>query len=143
MEKSSVIFSQGNGGLPKIEIRTEWSDAEIYLNGAHVTKFQRKGEPPLLFLSEKSKFQSGQAIRGGVPVIFPWFGAREGKQMHGFARNQTWNLKEISHDSTTVTVKLRLPESAESAEFPKFDGEYLVTVGETLGLELKITNRSN
>jgi len=63
--------------------------------------------------------------------------------MHGFARNQTWELKEVSHGSKNTTVKLSLPESAESAEFPKFGAEYFITIGETLVLELKITNRSN
>lgn len=143
MENSNrVSFSNGNGGLPKINIHTEWSDAEIYLNGAHVTKFQRKDEPPLLFLSEKSRFEKGHPIRGGVPVIFPWFGAREGKQMHGFARNQSWELKEITDAYNSVILKLILPNSAESAEYPKFTAEYFVTVGETLALELKVTNQS-
>jgi D-hexose-6-phosphate mutarotase len=143
MEKSNVTFCHGNGGLPKIEIHTEWSDAEIYLLGAHVTKFQRKGEAPLLFVSEKSRFEKGHPIRGGVPIIFPWFGAREGKPAHGFARNQTWELSEISHTSENVTLKLRLPDSPEAKEFPKFTAEYFVTVGETLALELRITNQSN
>ncbi|MEO5804838.1 MAG: D-hexose-6-phosphate mutarotase [Verrucomicrobiota bacterium] len=143
MEKSSVIFSKGNGGLPKINVHTDWSEAEIYLNGAHVTKFQIKGEAPLLFMSEKSRFEKGHPIRGGVPVIFPWFGAREGKQMHGFARNLTWELKEISHGSNAVILKLALPDTPEAAEFPIFRAEYWVTVGETLALELKITNQSN
>lgn len=138
-----IIFCNGNGGLQKINIHTESSDAEIYLNGAHVTKFQRKGEPPLLFLSEQSKFQSGQPIRGGVPIIFPWFGAKEGKPMHGFARTQTWEMKEISCNDDAVTLKLSLPESPESAEFPKFTAEYSITVGQMLSLELKITNRAN
>ena len=138
-----VIFSKGNGGLQKIDIHTQWSDAEVYLNGAHVTHFQRKGESPLLFLSGQSKFQNGQPIRGGVPIIFPWFGAHEGKPMHGFARTQTWELKEISHAADGVTLQLSLPDSPESAEFPELTAEYFVTVGETLLLELRITNRSN
>lgn len=140
---SRVIFGKGKGGLAKINIHTALSDAEIYLQGAHVTHFQRKDEPPLLFLSEQSKFQNGQAIRGGVPIIFPWFGAREGKPMHGFARNQPWELTEISHHADATTLVLALPESSESAGFPKFTAQYLVTVGEKLSLELRIANHSN
>lgn len=143
MENSKIIFSEGNGGLRKLEIHTEHSNAEIYLQGAHVTKFQRKGEAPLLFLSEKSRFEQGHPIRGGVPIIFPWFGAREGKPAHGFARNLTWNLEEISSGSENVTLKLRLPDSPEAKEFPKFTAEYFLTVGESLALELRITNESN
>ena len=70
------IFS-GKGGLPAIQVETEWSLAEIYLHGAHVTGFQKKGEAPLLFMSGASDFHLEKPIRGGVPVIFPWFGPRE------------------------------------------------------------------
>ena len=73
-----VIFTEGNGELSKLEINTAWSRAELYLHGAHLTHFQKKDEPPVLFMSQLSRFQQGTPIRGGIPVIFPWFGAREG-----------------------------------------------------------------
>ena len=85
-----VTIVQGGGDLPKIKVKTDWSAAEIYLLGAHVTGFQKNGEPPLLFLSRASQFVLGKAIRGGVPIIFPWFGAREGFPSHGFARVTEW-----------------------------------------------------
>src|ERR1039458_5209367 len=81
-----VTFLDGQGELPMLEIGTAWSTAEIYLHGAHVTQFRKKDEPPLLFLSQCSRFNEGQPIRGGVPVVFPWFGPREGLGQHGFAR---------------------------------------------------------
>src|SRR5512142_2972783 len=81
-----VTFLDGQDELPMLEISTRWSTAEIYLLGAHVTQFKKKDEPPLLFLSQCSRFAEGQPIRGGVPVIFPWFGPREGLGQHGFAR---------------------------------------------------------
>ncbi|MEP6663785.1 MAG: D-hexose-6-phosphate mutarotase, partial [Verrucomicrobiota bacterium] len=142
-DSKRIVFSEGNGQLPKIEVHTEWSDAEIYLQGAHVTQFQRKNEPALLFTSAESKFQSGQPIRGGVPIIFPWFGASEGKNgMHGFVRNQEWKLSSHQEENGAVVLHFTLPDSPQAAEFPKFSAEYFVTVGKTLGLELKITNQS-
>src|ERR1035441_3851061 len=89
-----VTFLDGQGELPMLEISTPWSTAEIYLHGAHVTQFKKRDEPPLLFLSQCSRFVEGHPIRGGVPVIFPWFGAREGLAQHGFARVKAWDLKE-------------------------------------------------
>ncbi len=85
-----VTFAGGNGGLPKINITTGRSTAEIYLHGAHITGFQKNGEPPLLFLSAKSHFAPGQPIRGGVPICFPWFGNRDGQPSHGFAYAFRW-----------------------------------------------------
>ena len=63
--------------------------------------------------------------------------------MHGFARNQNWELASILHRDDEVTLILTLPESPESAEFPKFTAEYSMTVSQKLSLELKVTNRSS
>ena len=138
-----VIFLDGRGELPMLEIITRWSTAEIYLLGAHVTHFKRNDEPPLLFLSQCSRFQNGQPIRGGIPIILPWFGAREGLGQHGFVRNQPWQLKEVLPASDgSVSVKFRYPEYPESAMYPPFTAEYVVTVNENLTLELSVTNKS-
>ncbi|HXT11436.1 MAG TPA: D-hexose-6-phosphate mutarotase [Candidatus Angelobacter sp.] len=138
-----VIFLEGRGDLPMVEITTAWSTAEIYLHGAHVTNFKRHNELPLLFLSQCSRFQEGQPIRGGVPVIFPWFGPREGLPMHGFARIKSWELKEMvpSLDGT-VCLRFQLPDVPEAATYPEFCAEYVVTINDSLTLELIVTNKS-
>src|SRR5690606_19152537 len=123
-------------------IHTPNSRAEIYLQGAHVTHFQRHGEEPILFLSAESKYENGQAIRGGIPIIFPWFGAKEGKPMHGFARNQAWSLQQIINQGDSVTLRFKLPESDQSAAFPRYAAEYFVTVSGTLSMELQVSNHS-
>ncbi len=35
--------------MPRIVITSPAADAEIYLHGAHVTRFQQKGQKPVLF----------------------------------------------------------------------------------------------
>lgn len=126
-----------------IEVTTAWSTAEVYLHGAHVTHFQKQNEPPLLFLSRVSRFDAGHPIRGGIPIIFPWFGPREGKPAHGFARLKAWDLKEIVPATNgSVRLRLGLPQSEEASEFPPFTVEYSITVGAALELELAVTNTS-
>ena len=138
-----VAFLDGRGELPMLEITTAWSKAEIYIQGAHVTHFRRTDEPPLLFLSQCSRFAEGQPIRGGVPVVFPWFGPREGMPQHGFARLKTWELKEFAPaPGGSVSVRFRLPDCPEASTFPPFTADYIVTVSETLKLELVVTNNS-
>ena len=138
-----VDFEDGNGDLPKLEITTDASEAELYLHGAHVTGFRRRGEAPLLFTSQFSRFERGQAIRGGVPVIFPWFGAREGEPSHGFARVQEWRLNEItSLPPGGANIRLGLGENPSAATCPSFTANYIVTVTHVLRLELVITNTS-
>jgi D-hexose-6-phosphate mutarotase len=138
-----VTFLDGQGELPMVEISTAWSTAEIYLLGAHVTHFRKKDEPPLLFVSQCSRFAEGQPIRGGIPVIFPWFGSREGLGHHGFARVKAWNLKEFAPaPDGSVSVRFRLPDCPEAAGFPAFTADYIVTVNQSLTLQLVITNES-
>jgi glucose-6-phosphate 1-epimerase len=84
------------GGLTRVAISTPAADADLYLQGAHLANWKPRGQRPVLFLSPKSLFAPGKAIRGGVPIIFPWFGARsDGKPgpAHGFARTSEWTIE--------------------------------------------------
>ncbi len=136
-----VTLLEGNGELTKVEVTTDWSTAEIYLHGAQVTDFAKKGEPSLLFTSQFSRFAAGQPIRGGIPVVFPWFGPREGEPMHGFARLAEWELHEaIAVPEGGVSLRFSLPPTAESGFWPPFSANYIVTITDKLALELIVTN---
>jgi D-hexose-6-phosphate mutarotase len=138
-----VTFANGNGGLPKINITTGRSTAEIYLHGAHVTGFQKGGEPPLLFMSRLSQFAAGKPIRGGVPVCFPWFGPRKGDVIHGFARITEWEL--VATTATPgggVALRFRLPATTANAAWPAYRAEFVVAVTDQLTMELMATNES-
>ena len=138
------MFLNGRGDLPMLEITTPWSSAEIYLHGAQVTHFKKNGEPPLLFLSQCSRFAAGQPIRGGIPIIFPWFGKPTDKpNQHGFARIQDWDLRELAvTPDGSVSVRLQMAECADSSEYPSCAVDYLVTVSATLTVELVVLNKS-
>jgi D-hexose-6-phosphate mutarotase len=125
-----------------LQITTPWSAAEVYLHGAHVAQFQKAGEPPLLFMSAQSRFEKDAPIRGGIPVIFPWFGKPADKPgQHGSVRSRAWDLKEIATSPDgAVTVRLVLPSSADLPAAVTV--EYLVTVRDTLTAELVVTNQS-
>ncbi|HTX20566.1 MAG TPA: D-hexose-6-phosphate mutarotase [Candidatus Aquilonibacter sp.] len=143
MSTKSVELTTGHGGLPLVKIRTPWSAAEICLHGAHVTHFQKNGEPPLLFVSAKSHFATSEAIRGGVPICFPWFGPRDGGPAHGLARILSWDLAETSvANNGSVTVRLRLPKENLTSEWSALRTEFVVTVADTLTMELVATNES-
>lgn len=138
-----VRLQEGNGDLLKVEIDTDFSEAELYLQGAHVTEFRKKGEAPLLFTSHFSRFEKQQAIRGGVPVIFPWFAAREGEPFHGFARISQWRLNEVTAlPAGGVSLRLALGPVSAAATWPAFTLNYVVTVTDSLRLELIATNTS-
>jgi D-hexose-6-phosphate mutarotase len=136
-----VRFVPGNGGLTKTVVTTNTSAAEIYLHGAHVTGFQKNGESPLLFMSDKSLFAPGKAIRGGVPICFPWFGSREGLPAHGFARVMAWELVATTAlPDGSVCVRFQLPENAGGANAFLGKVDFIVTVNDALTMELHVTN---
>ena len=138
-----VSIEPGNGDLPMVSIVTDRSEAELYLQGAHVSGFQRLKEPPILFMSQFSRFEVGKPIRGGIPLIFPWFGARDGEAAHGFVRTSDWRLNEVSAlPAGGVTLRLGLLETAAAAMWPPFLMDYVVTITDVLKLELITTNTS-
>ena len=138
------MFLDGQGELPMIGISTIWSSAEVYLQGAHLTTFRRHGEPPITFMSQCSRFTEGQPIRGGIPVIFPWFGMREGMGNHGFARVKNWELKEFAPaPDGSVSVRFRLPDCPEASSYPPFTADYVITVSDALTLQLIVANKSS
>lgn len=65
------------------------SSALIDLHGAQVLSWLCDGVEQL-FLSPAAAFVPGQAVRGGIPVIFPQFGTFGPGLRHGFARLRTW-----------------------------------------------------
>ena len=138
-----VEIINGKAGLPLVRITTPWSTAGIYLLGVHLAHFQKNGEPPLIFMSAKSYFATGKPIRGGVPICFPWFGNRDGEPSHGFVRLAEWQLiKTAATPDGTVTVHFALPAIAGREAWKNLRTEFVVTVGETLTMELTATNES-
>ncbi len=78
-------------------------DAQIFLQGAHLASFR-----DWLFLSPQSNFAEGKAIRGGIPVIFPYFGANKTDKsapQHGFARTALWKLESQNEDGASLSLQ--------------------------------------
>lgn len=136
----------GNGRLAKIHIETPSAKAEVYLHGAQITSWQPAGAGEVLFLSEKSNWQDGKAIRGGIPVCFPWFRAKADDPQapsHGFVRTREWQVESISsvaEDAVCARLSTRSDDRSRRWWPFEFRLEYAVTVGKTLKLELTMTN---
>lgn len=141
-----VVLEAGNGGLERVRVSGPRAEAEIYLQGGHVTRWQPRGAAPVLFLSGRAVYAPGKAIRGGVPIIFPWFGPHATdptKPMHGFARSRPWRLAGSGPGADgAVVVEFALDDDAATrAVWPSpFALRYRVTVGEKLTMELATTN---
>ena len=71
--------------------------------------FQPAGERPWLWCAEQ--WPLAGAIRGGVPVCWPWYGRHPSEDLwpsHGWARLLDWKLVESQEDEEGVTLTWRL-----------------------------------
>ncbi len=136
----------GNGGLPKVSITSPAAAGEIYLHGAQVTSWRPAGAEDVFFLSSQSRWENGQAIRGGVPICFPWFRAKSDDPLapaHGFVRTKSWELDAIAQHRNAISVSM-FTESDETSKrwwLADFRLVLRATFGSELHLELELTNR--
>jgi len=68
--------------------------ATMSLYGGQVLTWQPTGEKPIFWLSDDAQYSQKKAIRGGIPICWPWFGPYKNGGNHGFARQQFWELTE-------------------------------------------------
>jgi glucose-6-phosphate 1-epimerase len=129
----------GNGGLAKVVIMIPAAQGEIYLHGAHVTSWKPRDAQPVLFVSAKSRWQDGRAIRGGVPICFPWFADKADNPKapaHGFVRTTTWQLESISQSGDAVTVGMFTESNNDTKKW--WPGDFRLTHRATFGSELTL-----
>jgi glucose-6-phosphate 1-epimerase len=142
-----LTFKPANGGLLAAHVTAPAAEATVYINGAHLTHWKPAGQASAIFTSPKSDFIAGKPIRGGVPVIFPWFSERhDGKTgpMHGFARISDWQLAfaAMSGDDLHLMWTLEPNDLSRSLGFDHFKVSYRMTIGHKLTLELTVANDS-
>ena len=141
-----IELKRFESGLEYIEISNRSAGARISLQGAHLFHYQREGELPLMWLSGKSRFEPGKAIRGGVPICWPWFGPHPSDSampQHGFARTSLWELIKTHEKAKDVSqAAFRLKSSPENFNLWPFHFELLftVTVGRSLSMHLTTRN---
>jgi glucose-6-phosphate 1-epimerase len=138
-------LTAAEGGLVAVQITSPAAEATIYLHGAHVTHWKPQGFEPVIFMSQRAEFAASKAIRGGVPVIFPWFGERhdgEAGPQHGFARTAAWDLAfaAMTGDEVHLVFTLGPSELSRTLGFDNFRLSYRMTVGRTLTMELTVAN---
>jgi glucose-6-phosphate 1-epimerase len=145
----AVKIESGRGSQPKITVGTELASAEIYLFGAQITRFQPHGAAPVLFLSRASCFDGRKPIRGGIPLVFPWFGPRADMPNlppHGFARTRNWDIEscDARADGSVRIVLTSHNDEATLRLWPHaFSLRYIVIISRVLDVTLEVRNCSD
>lgn len=134
-----IRFEEVTERYPVIRIQNQQAKAGIALHGAHLFDYQPTGKTPVIFTSSEAVYRAGKAIRGGIPVCWPWFGSREGKPSHGYARTSFWTLEKVESTGETTRLLFTLPKIVHSALTATLEFH----IGETLTLALYTTNEGD
>ncbi|HKW50076.1 MAG TPA: D-hexose-6-phosphate mutarotase [Gemmatimonadaceae bacterium] len=134
--------------MEKVEIAAvDGARAEAYPHGAQVTSWKPASGEERLFLSGRSNFGPETAIRGGVPIIFPQFGAMGTLQKHGFARVLKWEKIRAGQTSAgqgEAQFRLTANERTRSTWNHAFSASFVVSVHNmALSLALSVLNEDS
>ena len=140
-------FMEGEGGFPLIKIDNGKARALISVYAGQVLSFRPVNQAhDLFFLSDAAYYQTGKAIKGGIPICWPWFGPDpddRGRAAHGFVRNRPWMVRateSLADGDTRVTLGLVDSPETRGIWPAAFDLSLEVTVGDGLRVELITRN---
>jgi glucose-6-phosphate 1-epimerase len=148
--ENELQFVDIEHGFTYIEINNAKAHATISTYSGQVLSYRPKSQKDdLLFVSDKAYYESGKAIKGGIPVCWPWFGADpdgQGRPAHGFVRNRQWEVSgsESLADGSTKVV-LGLVDSDETRQIwpHPFKLNIEITVGDSLSVALVTHNNGD
>lgn len=144
-----VHLGQSRGGLV-LDIATDAATATIALQGAQVLSWAPRGHDDMLWCSPVSPLGGGKAIRGGIPLCWPWFGLHEDdtKPQHGYARNLVWDLVDVAaldDDGGHIVLTLRMPLVARERNLfaAGANATAFIDIGRRLSVRLETDNTGN
>lgn len=137
-------------GHSALQLRTRHGTAVIALHGAHLLSWLPAGQREVFWLSPQS-LPEPAAIRGGVPVCWPWF-AKQGQAanaaQHGPVRNLPWQLSAIEQSKDDEISLTLAPVAQSSADPTSMEGvppglqvSLNVVLGNTLRQTLRTQNQ--
>ncbi|MFT4746307.1 MAG: glucose-6-phosphate 1-epimerase, partial [Congregibacter sp.] len=98
-------------GIQVLHISNAFATAEISLFGGHVLSFKPKHDArERLWISQSALFDGKKAIRGGIPICWPWFGdhsCNNDVAAHGYVRTQTWQVLNSEETDLGTTINLK------------------------------------
>lgn len=144
---AQILFRQLGEGVVVAEIDNSLATATISLYGGHVVSWRPKHQvEPVLWVSKLAQFKPGKAIRGGVPICWPWFGAHPSNAelpAHGYARISPWevvSVRALDIGATEITLALSDTDLSRDHGPRAVRLSVRITVGAALEVALTTTN---
>lgn len=144
-ETPEFTVSEPEPGFPVIDVQTPVSAATVALHGAQVLTWAPTDHPPVLYVSPKARMTPGTALRGGIPICWPWFGDHPedpSKPSHGIARTRFWELVSASLVGKVASLVFKLtPDEETKALFPHdFELTATIRIADKLRVKLNMKN---
>lgn len=117
-----------------LQLKNAHGSVAVHPVGATVCSWIPTGDTERLFVSPHSAFAPGKAIRGGIPVCWPWFARDREGPSHGVVRTREWSLVERSED--TLVLALEDDEHTREVWPHAFRVELTVQLGASLTVTL-------
>lgn len=145
--------------LLAVRVENRQAQATVFLQGAQLSHYQRRNQQPTIWCSDLNEYSEGQALRGGIPVCWPWFGALSDNvdsiqqsvghsqgPTHGFARSLPWQLQSIetgNGERTDLTLSLEITANTVPLWPYACQLQLQITIGDELSYSLKVENRDH
>ncbi len=136
----SVSLDLSLPDYPVLVVASPLCTAKVALHGAHLYEWTPAGQKAVIYTSPTAIYREGKAIRGGVPVCWPWFNAHPtdaSLPAHGIGRNRFWQVQSVAETAAgEVTITLELCDSEATRAI--WDAAFRATVTITLGTHATI-----
>ncbi|MGL4395742.1 MAG: D-hexose-6-phosphate mutarotase [Hyphomicrobium sp.] len=144
-----VSFEARLGGTVAV-LACHGARAVVAIQGAQALSYvpasaEGNGQSDVLWLSPVARLDTGKAVRGGVPICWPWFGphptdAAQGS--HGFVRAARWQV--LSSAASAGRTQIVLGFETSRARHPGWPyagkAEVEITLADSLAIALTTTN---
>ena len=137
-----VSLTLKDESYPILELQNSKASASIALHGAHLLQFTPVGQQPVIFTSDSAVYKEGKAIRGGIPICWPYFNTHPTQKnfpSHGIARNRFWELASIQSTADKHTLVFEMPIHSEDLNIIGGPCKLTVTFEITDTLEISLT----
>jgi len=141
-----VIFKEGPGGLSFVELANNQGNAVIALQGGQLISWVPRDGQEVIWLSREAEFLPGKAIRGGVPICWPWFGTHPRQSSfpaHGFARTSPWQViaAQATSEEDTLLI-LQLEQKGAAGQYWPYSSELVSHITLSEALKIKLITRN-
>jgi len=135
-----------------MQVNNTKASALISIYAGQVLSFRPANEAEdFMFISESAYFTEGKAIKGGIPICWPWFGAapemKNGadnkKPDHGFVRNSYWSVataKVLANGDTKIILEFEDTEKTREIWPYSFYLALEIMISDSLTIELLTRN---